>query len=40
MRTTRIVRRGLDSESRTGISLRREFNGAAEAVVVKVSEAF
>jgi hypothetical protein len=40
VRTTRIERRGLESERRTGINLRMEFEGAAEAVEVRVSEAF
>ena len=40
MRTTRIDRRGLERERSTGINLRIEFEGAAEAEVVKVSEAF
>ncbi len=33
-----MVRRGLDSERRTGISLRRELGGACEAVVESVDE--
>ena len=40
MRTTRIERRGLERERRTGMRRRREFDGAAEAEVVSVSEAF
>ena len=40
MSTTRIDRRGLESERRTGINLRIELEGAAEADVVRVSEAF
>jgi len=35
-----MERRGLESESRTGISLRREFGGAFEAVVDRVEEVF
>lgn len=40
MSTTRIERRGLESERRTGISLRIEFEGAEDAEVVRLSEAF
>lgn len=40
VRTTRIERRGLERERSTGINLRIEFEGAAEAEDVKVSEAF
>ena len=35
-----MERRGLERESKTGISLRTELEGAAEAEVVSVEEAF
>ena len=38
MRTTRIESRGFERESRTGISLRRELAGAAEALVARFEE--
>jgi hypothetical protein len=40
VRTTRIERRGLESERRTGINLRMELGGAFEAVVESVDEVF
>lgn len=35
-----MERRGLESERRTGSSLRREFDGAADAVLVRFEEEF
>jgi hypothetical protein len=40
VRTTRMERRGFESERSTGISLLRELGGALEAVVESVEEVF